>query len=141
MSGYSFWDTNLFIYWLEQPNHWSDRIEALREWHREQNLKVITSSLTAAELLVHPLTQENEILARKYHSLIKDMGCLSFGPDEAWVFAQLRSAYPRIKPPDAIQFACAAVKKVSYFFTNDVALKHIHVDGIQKVQPFEEWPS
>ena len=51
MSGKAFWDTNLFIYWIEQAPPWLEKVNTLAEWQRAHSLRTVTSSLTLAELL------------------------------------------------------------------------------------------
>jgi predicted nucleic acid-binding protein len=139
MKGASFWDTNLLIYWLEQPDAWAAPIQRLRTWHQERNLRIVTCALTLAEILVHPISRDRPDVANAYKSLITEMGCLIFGPEEAWAFAEIRAAHPALRPPDCIQLACARVFGVTYFFTNDEALQKVHIEGIQQIAYFRAW--
>ena len=139
MSGKAFWDTNLLICWLEKPKAWAEEIGTLREWHAKQNLEIVTSSLSLAEILVQPLSRKNTELARKYQRLISAMGCLPFGSSEAWAFAEIRTRYKKLKPPDCIQLACAKVHGVDYFFTNDDRLSKVRVDGIHTITSLSQW--
>ena len=139
MSGDSFWDTNLLIYWLDKPEEWAEPIYRLRQWHKENEIRIITSALSLAEILVRPISGENLERAREYLHLISEMGCLGFGPDEAWAFAEIRSAYPQIKPPDCIQLACAGVRGVDYFCTNDEALQRVSAKGVGKIIILKNW--
>jgi len=139
MSGKAFWDTNLLIYWLEKPKALAEQVGALREWHAKQNLEIVTSSLSLAEILVQPLSKKNIELGRRYQGLISAMGCLPFGAAEAWAFAEIRSRYQKLKPPDCIQLACAKVHGVDYFFTNDDRLSKVRVDGIHTITSLSQW--
>jgi predicted nucleic acid-binding protein len=87
-----------------------------------------------AEVLVHPLMKGEVGMARRYRDLLNHMGCLSFGPDEAWAFAELRAANPSLKPPDAVQLACASVRGVELFVTNDARLRSLRVSGIKRIE-------
>ncbi len=139
MSGYVFWDTNLLIYWIEDAATWSGKVDALLRWQERHELKTITSSLALSELLVHPMRKKATELALSYARLIDEIGCLSFGADEAWRFAEIRSEYPAIRPPDAIQLACASVFGVEQFITNDDRLCQYQIKGIQRVIGLGSW--
>ena len=108
MSGKAFWDTNLFIYWIEQAPPWLEKVNTLAEWQRAHSIRTVTSSLTLAELLVRPISTGQTDLVDQYQRLVTQLGCLSFGPAKTRRFAEIRAAYPQVKPPDAIQLACAA---------------------------------
>ena len=139
MSNLSFWDTNLLIYWLEKSDAWSGSVTRLREWHRDNRLQVVTSALSLAEILVHPLARGRRDLAQQYRGLVEELGCLTFGPAEAWAFAEIRAAHPHLKPPDTIQLACAGQRGVAHFFTNDDRLSRLRIDGIGRVWGLAEW--
>jgi hypothetical protein len=56
-------------------------------------------------------------------------------------FARLRArTTQRIRPPDAIQLACAATAGVDLFITNVTRLHGLHVDGIQFITSIERAP-
>jgi predicted nucleic acid-binding protein len=139
VSGHVFWDTNLLIYWIENSSAWSDKVGALFRWQESQGLRPVTSSLSLGELLVHPMRLQKIAVAQSYARLIDEMGCLHFGADEAWRFAEIRSSHPSIRPPDAIQLACASVFRAEYFITNDERLSRYRVDGIGHVFGLDEW--
>lgn len=139
MSGYAFWDTNLLIYWIGNSHPWGRKVQPLYAWQEARAIRIVTSSLSLGELLVHPITSGRMDLARSYANLIDQIGCLHFGPDEAWRFAELRARYPSLRPPDAIQLACASVFGVEFFFTNDVRLTSLSVSGIGSIRGLSEW--
>ena len=78
-------------------------------------------------------------LARSYARLIDEMGCIPFGADEAWRFAEIRAEYSSIRPPDAIQLACASVLGVSLFVTNDDHLGPFAIKGIERIVGLGSW--
>ena len=139
MSGKVFWDTNLLIYWIEQTAPWYVKVDALVRWQHARSAKTVTSSLSLAELLVRPVSEGEHVLADHYWKLITQMGCLSFGPAEAMRFAEIRSSHPEVKPPDAIQLACAAQAGVDLFLTNDERLARVRVKGIAEIKSLAEW--
>lgn len=139
MSGKAFWDTNLFIYWIEQAPPWLEKVNTLAEWQRAHSIRTVTSSLTLAELLVRPISTGQTDLVDQYQRLVTQLGCLSFGPTEARRFAEIRAAYPQVKPPDAIQLACAAQAGVALFLTNDDRLSKVRVKGISRIESLGAW--
>ena len=50
-----FWDTNLFVYLLEDKGELTDAVVSLRERMVERSDELLTSSLTLGEILVKPL--------------------------------------------------------------------------------------
>ncbi len=64
---------------------------------------------------------------------------ISFDEAAADIYARLREN-PAIKPPDAIQLACAAVVGVELFITNDKALQKLTVPGIHFICSVQRAP-
>lgn len=128
------WDTNLFIYlWEESPR----QAEAL-EFHaaiKAGGHALATSTLTVGELLVQPLRRNYGEAALL--SALAGVELIPFGTEEARVFALLRAYNPSLRPPDAIQLACAAASDV--FVTNDDRLARI--TGAGRVCAFASWRS
>lgn len=141
MKARAFWDTNILIYWIEGASAWRDSIAALRDWQVKEEIQTVTSALSLGEILVHPERKGRGDIARDYSGLIRAMGCLGFGPDEAEIFANIRARYPNVRPPDAIQLACAARARVEWFVTNDARLGGVTVAGIGRILDLAEWPA
>ncbi|HMP90248.1 MAG TPA: PIN domain-containing protein [Kiritimatiellia bacterium] len=139
MTGHVFWDTNLLIYWIEQSPQWRKKMGDLYDWQKANHYKIITSALSLGEILVHPMRISNIPLAQSYARIIGEMGCIHFGVNEAWRFSELRARHPALRPPDAIQLACASICGVDYFFTNDDRLCRYKVNGIGRILGLEEW--
>lgn len=124
-----FWDTNLFIYlWEESPM--LARIEALVTWQNARKAEVVTSTLTLGEMLVQPMRKERDDLVTQYTAAFAHMHLIEFDRSAAFRFAQLRSTYARLTPPDAVQLACASTAGVDLFLTNDRRLSRLNVAGI-----------
>jgi predicted nucleic acid-binding protein len=126
-----FWDTNLFIYLIEDYGKLSERIVSLRQRMNERRDDLYTSTLTVGEILIKPFEANNEILARRYEAaLLQSAVLVPFDRDAARLYARIRHDRT-IRPPDAIQLACAAQAQVDLFITNDDRLStksvsHIH---------------
>ena len=132
-----FWDTNLFIYLLEDDGERGARVTALRERMMERGDELITSALTLGEVLVRPIEAGDLDLARQYeHAITRGATVEPFGPGAARVFAEIR-ADRSIGPPDAIQLACASAAGVNLFITNDDRLSRKTIPGIDFIQPLD----
>lgn len=129
-----FWDTNLFVYLLEDKGELTERVLSLRERMIERNDELLTSALTLGELLVKPMEAGNEVLMRRYEqAIVAAATVVPFDQAAASVFAAVRRDRT-IRPPDAIQLACASVAGVDLFITNDKRLSRGIVPGIQFIQ-------
>ena len=131
-----FWDTNLFVYLLEDKGELTEQVVALRERMVERNDELLTSTLTLCEILVRPVEMGDETLARRYEqSITAAATVLPFDRAAAAAFAGIRRDRS-IAPPDAIQLACASVAGVDMFITNDLRLSRQVVPGIHFIQSF-----
>lgn len=129
-----FWDTNLFIYLLEDRGELTERVVSLRERMLERQDQLLTSALTLSEILVKPLEAGDSELMRRYERAITvSAAVLPFDQAAAAAFATLRRNRS-IPPPDAIQLACASVAGVDLFITNDQRLSRHTVPGIHFIQ-------
>ena len=129
-----FWDTNLFIYLLEDKGELTERVVTLRERMIERQDELLTSALTLGEILVKPLEAGNQQLMRRYErSITASAAVLPFDQAAAAAFAAVRQDRS-IKPADAIQLACASVAGVDMFITNDQRLSRHVVPGIHFIQ-------
>ena len=133
-----FWDTNLFIYLIEDFRDLSERVTVLRRRMLERGDELYTSDLTLGEILIKPMEAGNESLARRYESvLLQGAVIIPFDVEPARLYASIRRDRT-IRPPDAIQLACAAHARVDLFITNDERLStksipHIHfVSSLQR---------
>jgi predicted nucleic acid-binding protein len=127
-----FFDTNLFIYLLEDTGERGARVSEIVERLSERRDELLTSTLTLAEVLVKPLATGDEAWASRYENLLNTPGVLLLPFDRscARIYAQLRQD-KTVKPPDAVQLSCAAAAKCDLFITNDDRLSRKIVPGIQ----------
>lgn len=129
-----FWDTNLFVYLLEDKGELTERVVALRERMVERSDELFTSTLTLGEILVRPVEAGDEDLVRHYEQAIMAAATvLPLDRRAAVAFAGIRRDRS-IAPPDAIQLACASVAGVDMFITNDQRLSRKVVPGIHFIQ-------
>lgn len=132
-----FWDTNLFIYLLEDFGPQSARVAEVRERMLERDDELFTSTLTLGEVLVKPAERGNDALRHRYEdTLAHSARLIAFDREAARRYAEIRRNRS-IRPPDAIQLACAAHVGVDLFITNDDRLSRLTITGIQFLVPLE----
>lgn len=132
-----FWDTNLFIYLFEDRGPRSRRVAELRERMLERNDQLCTSTLTLGEVLVKPLEKRDEALRRRYEEALSQAVLLiPFDKAAAVTYAAVRQDRS-IRPPDAIQLACAAQARVDLFVTNDDRLSRYKIPGVQFISSLD----
>ena len=127
-----FFDTNLFIYLLEDSGARGAKVSGILERISGRRDELLTSTLTLAEVLVKPLSVGDIVWADRYEKLLNTPGVslLAFDRASARIYAQLRQD-KTLTPPDAIQLSCAANAKCDLFITNDERLSRKFVPGIQ----------
>jgi predicted nucleic acid-binding protein len=136
-----FWDTNLFIYLLEDSPGFGAAVRDLRRRMLHRNDRLFTSAMTVGEALVKPLSTGHRSLADRYRALFSapELTISPFGIDAAEAYAQIRQDRA-INPADAIQLACAAAAEVDLFITNDGRLSRKNVSGIKFISSLSEAP-
>jgi predicted nucleic acid-binding protein len=136
-----FWDTNLFIYLLEDSPGFGAVVQDLRRRMLHRNDRLFTSALTIGEVLVKPLSLGNKPLADRYRALFAapQLTVAPFGSNAADAYAEIRQDRS-IHPADAIQLACAAAAEIDLFITNDGRLSKKNVPGIKFISGLREAP-
>ena len=135
-----FWDTNLFIYLFEGSKTFSNQVMNLRSRMLLRGDQLFTSAITLGEILVKPIQNADSKAATYYRKLITTTAVvIPFEEKAALVYARVR-ADRSLRPPDAIQLACAATAGVDLFITNDIRLHSKQIPGIQFIVPLERVP-
>ena len=133
-----FWDTNLFIYLLEEYGEHSKKTRALALRMRARNDLLFTSTLSLGEALVKPLERnQTELVARFEEILERHAVMIPFDQEAAKVYALVRRDRS-IKIADAIQLASAARERVDLFVTNDERLSQKVIPGIHFISALEK---
>ena len=127
-----FWDTMLFVYWIEDHPLFGPRVREIFSSMQERHDFLCTSALAMGETLAGPYRRGTQTIIEQIEEFFasSDIEVLSFTPQAAIHFAALRAKYA-IRPPDAIHLACAANAGVDLFLTNDSSLIGKVVPGIQ----------
>jgi len=133
-----FWDTNLFIYLLEGSGERARRVVGLRERMLARGDQLYTSALTLGEILVKPAQAGDTTLQQEYEQTLSAGAVIvPFDQPAARAYAVIRRDR-NIRPPDAIQLACAVTARVDLFITNDDRLSQKVIPGIQFVTSLEK---
>lgn len=134
-----FWDTNLFIYLLEGTGETLQLTTHLLGRMRERRDQLLTSTLTLGEILVKPLEAGQEDWANRLEKFLDSPGVemVPFDRQAARVYGHVRRDRT-IRPPDAIQLACAAAARTDLFVTNDDRLSRKNVAGVGFIVPLRQ---
>jgi len=120
-------DTAPLIYLIEENPRFLPLVRPFFEAVDRGEFRVVTSTLTLTEVLVHPMRHGDHELADQYRRILLHANQVTTAPvseviaDEA---AQLRSRYG-LRTPDAIQLATAISAGASSFLTNDTRLPNL----------------
>jgi predicted nucleic acid-binding protein len=127
-----YWDTMLFIYWLEDHPVFAKRVDAIRSRMEERKDELITGAFTFGEVLAGAYRKGVPLLAAQSRGLL--LGVVSevvpFTIEAADHYARIRGSMG-IAPADAIHLACAAQADTDLFLTNDKHLVGKIIPGIQ----------
>jgi predicted nucleic acid-binding protein len=135
-----FWDSNLFIYFLEGNDERASATKKLRKDMLDRGDQLLTSTLTLGEILVKPAASGDHARCRLYEDVLgKTAVVLPFDTRVARRYAHIRST-TSIKGPDAIQLACASEAGVDLFVTNDNHLRGKQVEGIHFIVALDQVP-
>jgi predicted nucleic acid-binding protein len=132
-----YWDSMLFIYWLEGNPQFSERVSQLLERAYKRNDSLFTSYLALGEIMAGAAKSPHPQKAAVIRDNLKEVG-FSFLPfDEGAVtpFANLRAVH-KLRIADAIHLSCAASAGIDLFLTGDKQLLKLDVRGIQFIADF-----
>jgi predicted nucleic acid-binding protein len=122
-----FLDTAPAIYFLERHPVYFPRMDALFRIRRERNIVIVTSPVTLAECMVHPIRLGLAQHSESYRQLILHGAGTEFheiGSEVAERAARVRAIHS-IPLMDALQVGMAAVAGCQAFVTNDRRLSRL----------------
>lgn len=111
-------DSAPIIYVLDGNGAFAERFRPLFEAQAIGNVRLAVSTVTIAEVLTGPLQSGDEVLARRYRSVLDSWRVVDLTSDVAETAARLRSAY-RLKLADAVQVASALAIGADALVTHD----------------------
>jgi uncharacterized protein len=127
-----YWDTMLFIYWLEDNPEFANRVDAIYSRMKERRDELITGAFTFGEVLAGAYRkrgqQATDELQRSLQSLVAEV--VPFNIATAGHYARVRAIHG-VTPADGIHLASAAQAGTDLFLTNDKRLAGKIVPGIQ----------
>lgn len=128
-----YWDTMLFIYWLEAHPQFGKQVERIHKRMSQRGDRLCTSALTVGEVLTGAYRTGRTAEAQQLRSYFEggdEVRLLPFNAEAADRYARIRAQH-KVPPADAIHLATAAVAQVDLYVTNDAALKKLVIDGIR----------
>jgi predicted nucleic acid-binding protein len=117
-------DTAPLIYYIEVNPSYISIVDPFFDALFRGEFEVVTSTMTLAEVLVHPIRRGDRVLTATYRDILHNASHLQtvpFTADIAEIAARLRAEH-KIRTPDAIQMATAIAMKADFFLTNDTGL-------------------
>ena len=126
-----YWDSMLFIYWLEDSPLFANRVAAVHDRMRERQDELITSAFTLGEILAGTYRRGSAPVADEVRAALLSLlsEVVPFTVEAADHYARIRGS-TGIAPADAIHLACAAYARTDLFLTNDKSLIGRAIPGI-----------
>jgi predicted nucleic acid-binding protein len=127
-----YWDSMLFIYWLEDHPRYARRVDAIRSRMEQRHDRLITGAFTFGEVLAGAYRNGTPQLADEMRLLLRNAVAevVPFTLETADRYARIRGT-SSVTPADAIHLASAAQAGTDLFLTNDKRLAGRIVPGIQ----------
>ena len=128
-----YWDTMLFIYWLEENPQFGKRVDVIWSRMQERNDQLITGALALGEVFAGAYKQgANKDRIQEVKTALESSisEVIPFTAETADVYGRIKGSL-RIPSADAIHLACAATAGTDLFLTNDKNLVGKVIPGIQ----------
>lgn len=134
-----YWDTMLFIYWLEEHPQYARRVDEIYARMKARQDQLLTGSFTFGEVLAgfyrKGLTDRAKEIRWRMQELVAEV--VDYTVETADRYGQIRGSLG-LAPADAIHMASAAQAGTDLFLTNDKRLVGKFVPGIQFVASLED---
>jgi len=121
-------DTAPFVYVLEGHDVYGPLVRLFFAQRVETGLnRIITSTVTLSELLVHPMRDQRTDVVDRYRRLLtrgRNLTLVAIDAAVAEKAASLRATHG-IRLPDAFQLAAALAHGATHFLTNDHRLRKV----------------
>ena len=127
-----YWDSMLFVYWLEDNPQFAKRVGAIHSRMKERGDELITGAFTFGEVLAGAYRAGAVRAADESRHLLQKVvsEVVPFNLEVSEHYARIRGSQG-LAPADAIHLACAAQANTDLFLTNDQRLVREFVPGIQ----------
>ena len=134
-----YWDTMLFIYWLEGHPQYEKRVHAIHSRMQERGDELLTGAFTFGEILAgvyrSGAAQRASEARQQLQQVVAEV--VPFTIETADHYARIRSSLG-VSPADSIHLALAAHARTDLFLTNDKKLVGKFVPGIQFIASMED---
>ena len=122
-------ETPPIIYYVESHPTYVDRMGFIIDYlEQSQSLRAISSVITLAEVLMHPIKENKQTLVKEYQDILLNSAEFSLMPvtvSVAQSAARFRAQY-NLRTPDALHVATAIDAGCDAFLTNDLGLKRVN---------------
>jgi len=127
-----YWDTMLFIYWLEAHAKYGPQVEQIYRRMSKRHDTLCTSVFTVGEILTGAYKTGLQPQAQRIREFFESgaVQLLPFDIKTADRYAAIRAGQ-NVSPADAIHLASASQANVDVYLTNDTGLKKILIPGIK----------
>jgi predicted nucleic acid-binding protein len=127
-----YWDTMLFIYWLEDHPRYGARVQRIFERMQDRQDQLCTSSFAVGETLVGFHKRGATEAAARVRNFFRQSSIevIPYNLDTSDLYADIRARIG-VSSADAIHLACAASAGIDLLLTNDQSLIGKVVPGIQ----------
>jgi predicted nucleic acid-binding protein len=127
-----YWDTMLFIYWLEDHPRYSDRVQQIFDRMSDRQDQLCTSTFAVGETLVGFHKGQAIETALRVRNFFRQgpVEVIPYTLETADLYAEIRAG-SGLSSADAIHLACAATAGTDLFLTNDKNLVGRVIPGIQ----------
>jgi predicted nucleic acid-binding protein len=134
-----YWDTMLFIYWLENHPRFAKRVDEIYSRMRERQDQLLTGAFTFGEVLTGIYRKGSAHQAGEVRLQLQKVvtEIVPFTIETADHYARIRGSLS-LPPADAIHLASAAHAGTDLFLTNDKRLVGKFVPGIHFVASLED---
>jgi predicted nucleic acid-binding protein len=134
-----YWDTMLFIYWLEDNPQYAKRVEAIYSQMQNRHDLLLTGAFTFGEVLAgvyrKGAADRADDLRRQLQAVVTEV--VPFALETADHYARISGSLG-LPPADAIHLASAAQAGTDLFLTNDKRLVGKFVPGIQFIASIDD---
>jgi predicted nucleic acid-binding protein len=133
-----YWDTMLFVYWMEGHREYSRKVQAIRSRMEQRQDVLCTSAFALGELLVKPRKLKKASLIQQICDYFQNskIELLPFDTQTADIYARIRAEH-NVSSGDAIHLASAAQANTDLFLTNDRHLSKLTIPGIHFIAGLE----
>lgn len=128
-----YWDTMIFVYWLEENPQFGKRANAIWARMQERNDQLITGALALGEVLAGAYkrgagSERIQEVRSAFESAVSEL--IPFTVETADLFGRIKGSL-NLPSADSIHLACAASANTDLFLTNDKNLIGKIIPGIQ----------